>query len=120
METYKLFEAEFRLMTLIWEREPISSPELTKLCEGQFGWKKSTTYTQIKRLSERGFLENKNTIVSSLVKKEQVERYESESVVNDRFEGSLPRFLTAFLDSKPLSEKELNELREIIDRYKEG
>lgn len=118
MNSYKLFEAEYRMMCIIWESEPLSSTALVKLCAERLGWKKSTTYTQLKRLSERGFIENKDTVVMSLVKKEQVERFDSNEVVNGRFDGSLPKFLTAFLDSKPLLAGELDELRGIIERYR--
>ena len=119
MNSYKLFEAEYRLMCIIWESEPLSSTALVKLCAERLGWKKSTTYTQLKRLSERGFIENKDTVVVSLVKKEQVERFDSNEIVSGRFDGSLPKFLTSFLDSKPLSAGELDELRGIIERYRE-
>lgn len=117
MESYKLFEAEFRFMEVIWQNEPLTSAQLVQLCEERFGWKKSTTFTQLKRLGERGFLVNEQRVVTALVKREQVEKYESAAVLSSRFEGSLPKFVAAFLDTKKMTIQEANEIRRLLDEY---
>ncbi|MBP3322630.1 MAG: BlaI/MecI/CopY family transcriptional regulator [Clostridia bacterium] len=119
MENYKLCESDYKFMTLIWENEPISSTSLVHLCEKTFNWKKSTTFTMIKKLSEKGYAKNENATVTSLIKRELVEKYESERIINDTFKGSLPSFLTAFFGGKKISEKEAEELKKLIDEYKE-
>ena len=119
MPTPKIFESEYRFCLLLWEREPISSGELAKLCEQQLGWKKSTTYTVIKRLAERGVLKNENSIVTTLVSKEEVQCAESREFIDRTFGGSLPGFIAAFTGSKQLSAEEANEIRRMIDSYKE-
>lgn len=115
MEQYKLFDAEYKFVSIIWELEPINSTELSKICLKRLGWKKSTTYNMIRKLSERNILENNNATVSSLVKREQVQKYESETLVEKTFDGSLPAFLTAFLKKKKITEKEAQELKRIIE-----
>ena len=114
MET-KLFDAEYKFATLIWENEPINSTELVKLCLKKLGWKKSTTYTVLRKLCERGILKNENAIVTSLIKREEVQKYESEALIEKTFDGSLPEFLTAFLDNRKISKKEAEELKRIIE-----
>ena len=96
MEVPKVFESEYRLCLILWEHEPIKSSELVQLCREQLGWKPTTTYTVIKRLSERGVLKNENTIVTSLVSKDQVQAAEIDELVEKTFEGSLPAFVAAF------------------------
>lgn len=115
MERYKLFDAEFKFVSLIWENEPINSTELVRLCADNLGWKKSTTYTVLKKLIDRGILQNSDAMVTALVKREDVQRYESNAVVDKAFGGSLPKFLTAFLDERQLTEKEIAELKKIIE-----
>ena len=115
MEEYKLFDAEYRLLSLIWENEPINSTQLSKLCLEKLGWKKPTTYNLIRKLSERGFLKNENATVTALVKKEQVAKYEGEMVVEKNFGGSLPAFISAFLDGKTISAEEADEVKRMID-----
>lgn len=115
MEKYKLFDAEFKFVSLVWENEPINSTELVRLCADNFGWKKSTTYTVLKKLIDRGILQNSDAMVTALVKREDVQRYESNAVVQKTFGGSLPKFLTAFLDQRQLTEKEIAELKKIIE-----
>lgn len=115
MEHYKLFDAEYKFVSLIWENEPINSTELVRLCNDILGWKKSTTYTVLKKLCERGILQNNDANVTALVKREVVQRYESKAVVNKSFDGSLPQFLTAFLGDRKLSEQEAEELKRIIE-----
>ncbi len=112
----KVFESEYRFCLILWEREPINSTELAKLCKEKLGWSKTTTYTVIKRLSERGVLKNENTIVSSLVSKEEVQLSELDELMEKRFEGSLPAFIAAFAKRQSLSQKEIEEIRRIIDR----
>lgn len=115
MEKYKLFDAEYKFVSIIWDNEPINSTELVKLCADKLGWKKSTTYTVLKKLCERGILQNRDATVASLVKREDVQRYESIAVLEKTFDGSLPKFLTAFLSGRKLSEQEAEELKRIIE-----
>lgn len=114
MGTPKVYESEYRFCLILWENEPIKSKELVKLCEERLGWKSTTTYTVIKRLSERGIVKNENTIVTSLVSKEMVQESEIEELVEKTFEGNLPAFFAAFGRHKKLSDKEMEELRRII------
>ncbi len=120
METPKIFESEYRFCLLLWENEPIKSPDLAKLCLDKLGWKPSTTYTVIKRLSERGVLKNEKTVVTSLVSKEEAQASEIDELVEKKFEGSLPAFIAAFTKSKRLTESEINELQAMIDTAKKG
>ena len=112
----RLTSAEFRFMDLLWDREPVSSGELVAVCDQKFGWKKSTTYTFIKRLQEKGVIANEKSIVRALYKRDECEREESGEVVDQVFKGSLPQFVTAFLQDRKLSEKEIDELKELLDR----
>ena len=116
METPKVFESEYRFCLILWEHEPIKSSDLVNLCKEQLGWKSSTTYTVIKRLSERGVLKNENTIVSALVTKDEVQAAEIDELVEKRFEGSLPAFIAAFAKDKVLTEEEVAEIRRIIGK----
>ena len=120
METPKVFESEYRFCLILWEHEPIKSSELVNLCKEQLGWKPTTTYTVIKRLSERGVLKNENTIVSSLVSKDEVQASEINEMVEKTFEGSLPAFIAAFTKHQKISEKEIDEVQKMIDRYRKG
>lgn len=115
MDDLKLFDAEYKFMDIIWELEPINSTELTKVCRKKLGWKKSTTYTMIRKLSERGILKNENATVTALVKQEEVQKYESELLLEDKFEGSLPVFLATFLQDKKLSKEEAEEIQKMIE-----
>ena len=115
MEKYKLFDAEYKFASIVWDNEPINSTELVKLCADKLGWKKSTTYTVLKKLSERGILKNKDAVVTALVKREEVQKYESNAVVEKNFDGSLPKFLTAFLGERKITEQEAEELKKIIE-----
>lgn len=119
MEVPKVFESEYRLCLILWEHEPIKSSELVQLCREQLGWKPTTTYTVIKRLSERGVLKNENTIVTSLVSKDQVQATEIDELVEKTFEGSLPAFVAAFTKHRKLSAKEVDEVQAMIDRFRE-
>ncbi len=120
MDTPKIFESEYRFCLILWEREPIKSGELAALCREKLGWKPTTTYTVIKRLSERGVLKNENTVVTSLVTKEQVQTAELDEMVEKTFEGSLPAFIAAFTKRHTLSDAELDAVQSMIDRYRKG
>lgn len=118
METPKIFESEYRFACIVWEKEPVSVKELIALCNEQLEWKRTTTYTVLKRLCERGILINEDGIVTSLYSKEEIQYSESRQFLDKTFEGSLPEFLAAFLNGKGVSEKELEELRQMLDNYK--
>ena len=120
MEVPKIFESEYRFCLILWEKEPIRSSELVALCRERLGWKPTTTYTVIKRLSERGVLKNENSVVTSLITKEEAQAAEINEMVEKRFEGSLPAFLAAFTKRRRLSKKEIDEVQEMIDRYRGG
>ena len=120
MSIPKVFESEYRFCLILWEHEPIKSSELVKLCSKQLGWKPTTTYTVIKRLSERGVLKNENTIVTSLVTKDEIQAAELNEMVEKTFEGSLPAFIAAFTKHQKVSKKEIDAIQEMIDRYREG
>lgn len=120
MDTPKVFESEYRFCLILWEHEPIKSSELVNLCKEQLGWKPTTTYTVIKRLSERGVLKNENTIVSSLVSKDEVQASEINEMVEKTFEGSLPAFIAAFTKHQKISDKEIDEVQRMIDRFRKG
>ena len=119
METPKVFESEYRFCLILWEHEPIGSTELVKICQEELGWKKATTYTVIKRLSERGILKNENAVVTSLVSKSQVQEAEIDELVERTFEGSLPAFVAAFTRRKDVSKDELDKIRQMLDSYTE-
>ena len=116
-QEYRLAETEARFAELIWQKEPISSPELVKLCEKDFNWKKSTTYTVLKKLCDRGIFQNEKAEVTSLISKEEFYSYKSRKFVEDSFGGSIPRFLTAFMGGKKLTEKQAEEIKQLIDDF---
>lgn len=120
METPKVFESEYRFCLILWENEPVKSSKLVELCKEQLGWKPTTTYTVIKRLSERGVLKNENTVVTSLVSKEQVQAAELNEMVEKTFEGSLPAFIAAFTKHQKISDAEIDTVQQMIDRYRKG
>ena len=121
MDTPKVFESEYRFCLILWENEPVKSSKLVELCKEQLGWKPTTTYTVIKRLSERGVLKNENTVVTSLVSKEEVQAAEINEMVEKTFEGSLPAFIAAFTKHQKISNEEIDAVQQMIDRYrKEG
>lgn len=119
MDTPKIFESEFRFCQILWDHEPVSSTELVRLCQERLGWKKSTTYTVIRRLSERGVIKSEDTVVTSLISREDAQSAESAEVVERTFSGSLPSFIAAFARKKNLSKQEIDEIQRIIDNYKE-
>lgn len=115
-EDRKLFEGEYRLMDLIWGNEPVRSMELARICFKELGWKKSTCYTMLKKLSEHGYIKNENAVVTALVKRNEIQKRESKAVVDKSFGGSLPAFVTAFLSDRRLTKEEARELREMIEK----
>lgn len=119
MNELKLCDSEYRFMTVVWENEPLTSGKLVELCCEILGWKKSTTYTVLKKMCEKSFAKNENTVVSSLIEREKVQIYASKNFVENTFKGSLPGFLTAFLSGGKISEKQADELKKLIDEHKE-
>ena len=120
MEIPKIHESEYRFCLILWEHEPVTAVALVKLCQEQLGWKRTTTYTVIKRLSERGVLKNENTVVSALVTKDEVQAAQINEMVEKTFEGSLPAFVAAFTKHQNISEKEIFAVQQMIDRYRKG
>ena len=120
METPKIFESEYRFCLILWEQEPVRSSELVRLCREQLGWKPTTTYTVIKRLSERGVLKNEDSTVTALVTKDQVQAAEIDELVEKKFGGSLPAFVAAFTKHGKMTEKEIDEVQRMIDRFRKG
>ena len=120
MDTPKVFESEYRFCLILWENEPVKSSKLVDLCKEQLGWKPTTTYTVIKRLSKRGVLKNENTVVTSLVSKDQVQAAELNEMVEKTFEGSLPAFIAAFTKHQKISDAEIVAVQQMIDRYRKG
>ncbi|MBR3293465.1 MAG: BlaI/MecI/CopY family transcriptional regulator [Oscillospiraceae bacterium] len=120
MEEKKLGVVEAHFADLIWNKEPLGSTELVKLCAAELGWKKSTTYTVLKKLCERGIFQNVDGMVSALVSREDFYAAQSERFVVETFDGSLPAFLAAFTSRKPLSKNEVDEIQKLIDAYREG
>ena len=107
---------ESRFADMIWENEPVPSPELVKLAERELNWKKSTTYTVLKRLCERGIFQNRGGVVTSLISRQDFYAVQSEKFVEETFSGSLPAFLAAFTTRKKLSEEEIAKLQALIDQ----
>jgi predicted transcriptional regulator len=120
MQAPKIFESEYRFCLILWEHEPIKSSELVAICREKLGWKPTTTYTVIKRLSERGVLKNENTVVSALITKEEAQAAEIDEMVEKTFEGSLPAFIAAFTKNRKISEEELDAVQKMIDSYRKG
>ena len=120
MSTPKVFESEYRFCLIMWEHEPVKTTELVTLCQEQLGWKPTTTHTVIKRLTERGILENNNKIVTSLVSKDEIQAAEINEMVEKTFEGSLPAFIAAFTKHQKISEEEIDAVQQMIDRYRKG
>ena len=119
METPKSFESEYRFCLILWENEPVNSTRLVELCKQQLGWSKATTYTVIRRLAERGVVKNDNAVVTSLISKEQAQASRLDEMVEQTFEGSLPAFIAAFSRSQKLTRDEVEQLKKLIDNYKE-
>lgn len=120
MGNLKLCDSDYRFMTVVWDNAPVNSGELVKLCSALLGWKKSTTYTAIRKLAEKGYIKNENAIVSVVIPKEQVQMDESNYFVDRTFGGSLPQFLSAFLGGKKITMEEAKKIKRIIDEYSES
>ena len=120
MDELKLCESDYRFMSIIWDNEPLSSRALVEQCAQKLGWKKSTTYTVLKKLCERGLAQNDESTVRALVPRERVQAFASEHFVEHTFEGSLPGFLASFLGGKTISMQEAAELKRLIDEHREG
>ena len=120
MEAPKIFESEYRFCLIMWEQEPVTAAELAKLCQQQLGWKRTTTYTVIKRLGERGVLKNEAGTITSLVSKEAAQAREIDELVEEKFQGSLPAFVAAFTKRQDISREELDEVQQMIDRIRKG
>lgn len=120
MDIPKIFESEYRFCLILWEHEPVKTTELVQLCQKQLEWKRTTTYTVIKRLGERGVLKNENGIVTSLVSKDEVQASEIDELVEKKFEGSLPSFIAAFTRHRKISEQEIDEMQRMIDEFRKG
>ena len=116
METPKIFESEYRFCLILWEHEPVTTTELVELCQARLGWKRTTTYTVIKRLGERGVLRNQDGLVTALISKEDAQVSEIDELMEKKFQGSLPAFLAAFARRQALSEDEVEEIRRIIEK----
>ena len=120
MDVPKIHESEYRFCLILWQHEPVTAVELAKLCQARLGWKRTTTYTVIKRLGERGVLKNENGTVTALVSRDEAQASEIDELVEKKFEGSLPAFVAAFTRRQELSEKELDEVQRMIDRIRKG
>jgi predicted transcriptional regulator len=116
---YRLAEVETKFADLIWEREPIKSPELVKAAKQHLNWSKSTTYTILRRLCERGIFKNENAVVTSVLKKDEFYAKQSKDYVQKTFDGSLPKFFSAFVANGKLNAKQAEELKRLIDEHKE-
>lgn len=120
MSTPKIHESEYRFCLIMWEHEPVTAAELARLCAEQLEWKRTTTYTVIKRLAERGVLKNENGTITSIVSKDEAQAGEIGELVEKRFEGSVPAFLAAFTRQQRMTDKELDEVQRMIDCIRRG
>ncbi|MCR4599852.1 MAG: BlaI/MecI/CopY family transcriptional regulator [Acetatifactor sp.] len=114
----ELGDIQARFVELIWDKEPIGSGDLVKLCDQEFDWKKSTTYTVLKKLCEKGILQNEDGVVTSVVSRDEFYAKKSRQFVEETFSGSLPAFIAAFCSGKKLTKKEADEIQEMIDSYR--
>jgi predicted transcriptional regulator len=110
----KIFESEYRFCLILWENEPMLASKLAKLCKEKLEWSRTTTYTVIKRLAERGVVENNDSMITSLVTKDEVQLSELDELLEKRFEGSIPSFIAAFAKSQNLSDDDIEEIKKII------
>ena len=116
VSTPKVFESEYRFCLILWENEPIGSTELAKICKEKLGWSRTTTYTVIKRLSDRGVVLNENAVVRSLISKEEIQKAEIDELVQKKFEGSLPDFIATFTRHQKLTDEEIKQIKNLIDK----
>ena len=119
MEEIRLCDSEYRFLQVVWEAAPVPSGQLAELCRQQLGWKKSTMYTVLKKMCEKGLLQNENALVTVLVPRERVTASEAEQFVDRTFGGSLPGFRAAFMSGKKLTAREAEEVKRLIDQYRE-
>ena len=120
MDYAKLCDSDYRFMCVVWDNAPINSGELVKLCQEKLGWKKSTTYTVVRKMCEKGYIANEDATVSVLIPKEQVQADESQYFVEHTFDGSLPGFMAAVLGGKKISKEDAKTLKKMIDEHKES
>lgn len=120
METPKLFDSEYKFACIVWAHEPVTTRELVQLCQEQLEWKRTTTYTVLKRLCERGIFQTENSVVTSRIPREAIQQGESRQFVKRTFGGSLPGFIAAFLGNDKLTEQEAEELKAMIDQHREA
>ena len=120
MDIPKIHESEYRFCLIMWEHQPVTAVELVKLCQEKLAWKRTTTYTVIKRLGERGVLKLENGVVTALISKEEAEAAEIETMVESKFGGSLPAFVAAYTRRQDLSDSDLDEVQRMIDRIRKG
>ena len=118
MSEPKLYDGELKFMDIVWDNEPLPSRRLVELCGEKLGWKQSTTYTVLKKLSLKGLVRNEHSVVTALVKRDQAQRYESERVVDRAFGGSLPSFVAAFASGRGISDQEAEELLRLVEKYR--
>ena len=116
MESPKVFESEYRFCLLLWKHEPINSTKLARICKDELGWSRTTTFTVIRRLSDRGVVKNENATVTSLISKEDIQVAQMDEMMEKTFEGSLPAFIAAFARRQKLSDDEVNEILRIVAR----
>ena len=118
MADIKLGAVETRFAEIVWENEPISTTQLVKICAQELQWKRTTTYTVLKKLSEKGLFMTENSIVTALISKQEFEAMQSEQFVEENFSGSLPAFLAAFSTRKKLSDEEIDEMKLLIEKMR--
>ncbi len=118
MKDMELGALQERFADVVWANEPVSSGELVKICEKEFSWKKPTTYTVLRKLCEKGLLQNEDGVVTSLIDRDEFYSAKSEQIIEDSYEGSLPAFIAAFTSRKKLSKKEVDEIQKMIDGFK--
>ena len=119
MDELKLGMVEGRFADMIWENQPISTKDLVKLCDKELNWKRTTTYTVLKKLCERGIFKTENSVVTALISRDEFYAIQSEKFVDETFKGSLPAFIAAFSSRKKLSAEELSEIKRLIDGFGE-
>ncbi|MCQ2452018.1 MAG: BlaI/MecI/CopY family transcriptional regulator [Oscillospiraceae bacterium] len=120
MADLELGEVQLAFAHIIWDREPVGSGELVKICEKELNWKKPTTYTVLRKLCEKGLFKNEDGVVTAVLSREEFNASRSERFVEDAFDGSLPAFLAAFMSHKKISSQEVEEIQRMIETYKEG
>lgn len=118
MKEIELGDVQAAFANIIWSNEPIGSGELVKICERELNWKKPTTYTVLRKLCEKGLFKNESGVVTSLISKEEFNASKSEKFVEDTYEGSLPAFIAAFMSHKKISKSEIDEIQNMINKYK--